>query len=141
MILVTVDYIVNVVNRHTGHEVHAALPCQVNADKQAERTAAESARCMVKAVNHPVLHRRMVMLPCARNRNQAGDEKQKSEDNAAAQIYARLCCIRDEECRNHAANHGPKRGPDHPDIGESGSGVIVVHHIRKQTIVRHHQDS
>ena len=50
VILVPVDDIIHIIDRHAGNEIHAALTGQIDADKKPERTAPEGAGRVIEAV-------------------------------------------------------------------------------------------
>ena len=128
-----------VVDGHSRDEVHAALTEEVYTEEDQERAAFEHACCLREAFSESRSDRLLLLLPCAEEYGYRYDKEQRSEDESALQVESRLVGRIDDHSRHQAADHSSKSREDHARVGELGAHPVIIHHVRKESVIRHAQ--
>ena len=129
----------DIVNGHSRNEVHAALAEKVEPQEDQERTASEHAGRLNETLCERHLDWRLLLLPRAEEHGDRAYEEKHTKEDHALHVLRRVVRLLDDHARNQSADGGAERREHHTHIGKPCAHRIVIHHVRKQSVVRHAQ--
>ena len=135
------ERVLDIVDRHAGNEVHAALTEEVEPQEDQERAASEHAGRLGEALRKRGLDGLLLLFPGAEEHGDRADEEENAEEEHALHVLRRIVGLLDDHARDKTADGGAERREDHAHVGELGAHGVVVHHVGKQAVIRHAQHS